>query len=77
MSDFSSACSIQFEDYFVLTGGYYTLRTVSLYMASGWIGDLPNLNFRRHSHACGHYYNDANDLVKESCFTFFNPINIS
>jgi len=57
-----SACSISFDEYVIVTGGIHSMKIVSVYMANGWVGDLPSLNFDRHSHACGHYYND-NDLV--------------
>jgi len=59
----SDACSIQFENYVLITGGYYTLSIVSKYNEIGWLEDLPSLNDERHSHGCGHYYNSNNELV--------------
>jgi len=59
----SDACSIQFENYVLITGGHYTLTTVSKYDEIGWLEDFPSLNDGRHSHGCGHYYNSNNDLV--------------
>jgi len=32
-------------------------------MATGWIGDLPQLKDERWSHACGYFYNNEKDLV--------------
>jgi len=41
-----------------LTGGSYTLTTVSRYSTSGWMEDLPELNEGRLGHGCGYFYND-------------------
>ena len=41
---FRYACSIELHEMFLLTGGFYTLTTVSRYSTSGWMEDLPELN---------------------------------
>ena len=40
----------------ILTGGFYTLNTVSVYNAEGWQRDLPPLNTGRRNHACSSYW---------------------
>ena len=55
---FRDACSIELPEMFILTGGRYTLTTVSRYTTSGWMEDLPELNDGRYSHGCGYFYND-------------------
>jgi len=57
------ACSIQFEDFVVITGGFSTKTIVSRYDENGWVMDLPGLNSGRHSHGCGHFYNNDNNMV--------------
>merc|ERR1719342_1205532 len=52
------ACSIELPEMFILTGGSYTLTTVSRYSTSGWMEDLPELNEGRRDHGCGYFYND-------------------
>merc|ERR1712131_478412 len=52
------ACSIELPEMFILTGGVYTMTTVSRYSTSGWMEDLPELNEGRYSHGCGYFYND-------------------
>jgi len=59
----SNACGIQHDDVFIITGGSYTMTTVSRYNMIGWVEDLPSLNHRgRMGHACGHYYSLSNEL---------------
>ena len=45
----------------IITGGYYSPSTVSVYNIQGWIRNLANLNQGRHYHACGVYYNEDED----------------
>merc|ERR1719342_927686 len=52
------ACSIELPEMFILTGGDYTLTTVSRYSTSGWMEELPELNEGRYLHGCGYFYND-------------------
>merc|ERR1719481_91040 len=56
--DTTKACSIELPEMFILTGGDYTLTTVSRYSTSGWMEDLPELNEGRGYHGCGYFYND-------------------
>ena len=39
----------------VLTGGRFTLTTVSLYNTGGWVRDLSSLNTGRVGHGCTSY----------------------
>ena len=55
---FSSACSIELPEMFILTGGVDPMTTVSHYSTSGWMEDLPVLNVGRYEHGCGYFYND-------------------
>ena len=58
------ACSISpDDDTMIMTGGYDTLKTVSLYDRQGWSRDLANLNTGRKSHACGHFANNIGEKV--------------
>ena len=54
---FSLACSIEDPDTetVVITGGVYTLTTVSVYGRQGWVEDLPSLITGRRLHACTSY----------------------
>jgi len=49
------ACSIPLGDEVVLTGGWYTRTTVSLYSTGGWKRDLSSLNTGRAEHGCTSY----------------------
>ena len=46
------ACSIPLDNELVLTGGAYTMKTVSKYDNDGWVEDMPSLKRGRHSHGC-------------------------
>ena len=61
---FRAACSIQFNEKVIVTGGYYTETTVSVYDIGGWVEDLPDLNTGRLEHGCGHYVDNNNDIVR-------------
>ena len=56
------ACSIEFEDQVIVTGGKYTMDTVSIYNDDGWVKDLASLKTGRYGHSCSHFTSD-NDLV--------------
>ena len=67
---FSGSCSIQLDDKVVVTGGSRTLDgmsesgfKVSVFDIGGWIEDLPDMSWRS-DHACGHYIDDNNKIVK-------------
>ena len=62
------ACSIQFDDYVIITGGTYSLDIVSNYTDNGWEKYLPNLLSGRYGHGCGHYTNENNELVIHICW---------
>merc|ERR1719450_1002130 len=57
------ACSIQLEETVVITGGFYTKSSVSIYSEDGWVEDLPNLLTGRYHHSCGHYVNNDDKMV--------------
>jgi len=59
----SESCAIKLDDYFVITGGYPSVTTVSKYDKNGWVKDLTSMNTGRSLHACGHYYSDTNELI--------------
>ena len=57
---FSDACAIPEEAGLVITGGPWTLKTVSRYnFLTGWVEDLAELNVKRESHGCSSYYKDG------------------
>merc|ERR1712142_613679 len=49
------ACTIDDQGTFILTGGAYSMETVSRYDDLGFLEDLPSLIIGRKSHACGAY----------------------
>jgi len=49
------ACGIPVEDTYILTGGYHTRTTVTMYNISGNFWELPQLNTGRWNHGCGYY----------------------
>ena len=51
------------KDVFIITGGRDTREIVSKYDVHGWVEDLPDLNWGRHSHGCGYFYNNETELV--------------
>ena len=53
------ACAIPEEASLVITGGFYTERTVSRYNITGWVEDLAELNVGRRNHGCSSYYKDV------------------
>ena len=58
---YSWACAIPDHDTntVVITGGQYTLTTVSVYSVQGWREDLPSLNIGREGQACTSYMSGA------------------
>ena len=71
---FSAGCSIELEDKVILTGGVIDgvdSSTVSIYDNNGWLRDLPNLQYTRRNHGCGHYVNDRNKIVSWLLRRFF------
>jgi len=50
------ACSINFENYTIITGGWYTRRSVSKFDAQGNKEELPRLLEERNNHGCGYYF---------------------
>ena len=56
------ACSIELQDFVILTGGYDMsyhgpMDQATIYNQLGFQADLPSLNTGRYSHACGHFVN--------------------
>ena len=60
---FSDACAINLGSSVILTGGWYTLTTVSQYNEAGWEKDLPTLQTGRWNHGCAYFNNDAGSKV--------------
>ena len=44
----------------IITGGYKTRTTVSVYGLQGWVEDLQPLNTERYFHACSSYKSGGN-----------------
>ena len=63
----SYACAIPDPDLqrVIITGGYYTLNTVSVYRVEGWIEDLEPLGQGRYDHACASFLS-AGERVKQN-----------
>jgi len=60
----SGQCSIQFDNYVVITGGYDGFSaTVAAYDDSGFLYYLPSLLEGRALHGCGHYIDDDGNMV--------------
>ena len=57
------ACAINLGSSVIITGGYYTLTTVSQYNEAGWLRDLPDLQQGRWNHGCSSYNNDEGTKV--------------
>ena len=62
------ACAIEDSNTqtLIITGGFDTMTTVSVYSLQGWVEDLQSLNTGRYFHACA-YYLKANRMVREIC----------
>ena len=60
----SRACLVSLGDRFVLTGGYGSCSTVSLYSDSGHVRDLAPLNTARRSHGCAVYTDTSQRQVR-------------
>ena len=66
------ACSIEFDDKVVITGGlqdpetweFLGIGTVSVYDVNGFVNYLPNMTIGRLEHGCGHYVNSNNKIVR-------------
>ena len=52
------ACSMPdlTSDSVIITGGDYTMSTVSRYGVLGWVEDLPSLVVGRYGHGCGSFF---------------------
>lgn len=57
------ACGIPVEDTFILTGGYHTRTTVTMYNISGNFWELPKLNTGRWNHGCGYYVREEEVIL--------------
>ena len=53
-------------DTFLMTGGQYSLNTVSRYTVDGWLENLGDLNIGRIFHACGQYTDTLGRKVRLS-----------
>ena len=59
----SAACAINLGSSVILTGGSYTLTTVTEYNEAGWVRDLPDLLQGRYAHGCSYYDNNEGTKV--------------
>ena len=41
-------------------------KGATVYDVNGFVEDLPNMNFARTHHGCGHYINSDNNLVRKN-----------
>ena len=62
---YRNACSIQdpLSESVIITGGFHTPETVSLYNKTGWVKDFPSLNWGREKHGCGSYLGEQGETV--------------
>ena len=61
---FSEACAIPDGDSMLVTGGFFTLTTVSRYSkAQGWVEDLPDLAVGRVRHGCTSFSMDNQEVT--------------
>ena len=63
----SGACSIGLQHRVILTGGHdsnYGSRRVTAYSEAGFLAELPSLITGRSEHACSHYVDSENLLVR-------------
>lgn len=58
-----SACAIGLEASVILTGGFDTMTSVTLYDMTGHLQDLPDLGTGRHDHACSYYLTEDGSPV--------------
>ena len=57
-------CTIQFDDYVIITGGWYGFSNkVVLYEDDGHLIDLNPLVHGRAFHGCGHYIDNDGNMV--------------
>ena len=66
---FSKACAIELRFLVVITGGWNLdlhepIGRVEMYNTGGSIQRLPDLLTARAEHACGHYVNSNNTVVR-------------
>jgi len=63
--DTNLACAIPDHDNkaVIITGGWRTLKTVSVYSELGWQRDLTSLNQGRRYHGCGSYVNGGKKFI--------------
>ena len=52
-----SACGIDIETSYVVTGGLYGKQRVTQYSLTGEVTELPDLNTGRYYHACSQFIN--------------------
>ena len=57
------------EDTVVLTGGSSTMTQVTVYSSTGWVKDWAQLQTGRYLHACGHFVNTDNQVVRQQHYT--------
>ena len=57
------------EEMVIPTGGYYTENKVTVYNTEGWVEDWAQIQKGRYLHACGHFINMDNQVVRQHAAT--------
>ena len=74
----SDACTIEADDWVVITGGWYTRTNVTEYDINGWRQEHPDLNTGRYDHGCGYYVNANKEIVRWNILGFVSyfPVQV-
>ena len=62
------------EDSVIVTGGYYSYTRVARYSEDGYEEDLPGLVTGRADHACGHFIDSKENIVRAQCTGWYGNI---
>ena len=61
--DSSHSCGLEVNQRLIVTGGYYSLRTVAEFTLSGAVTYLPDLQEGRWAHACSKFLDSNGETV--------------
>ena len=73
----SQACGIDLGDRYVVTGGEFSMKKVTLYSLTGNPTDLADLQEGRERHACSSFLDSNGEMVSSSLSMKKFPIIIS
>ena len=65
LKNFRAACDINLGSSVMITGGYYTSKTVTEYGENGYMRDAPELQVGRRNHGCSYYVNSDGTKVDD------------